>query len=245
MLAKVAEMPGSDRAIAKRLHAIVTKTAPALWPKTWYGMPAYARDDKVVCFFQSRGQVQVEVRDLRLQRQREPRQRRHVADRLCAEAVDRRRRGEDRRARQESGELRTRPSGSLWCDETPAPAAYSLRHPSSGGSLDETPASSHCRRAHRRRARRRRRASRPRRRAGCRSRGGLDHGRRRRLRRRGAERGQDVLRRRDPSADRPGGRCGERRRDAQDPERASSGGRARARHAVGQRLSRTRTRPEP
>jgi uncharacterized protein YdhG (YjbR/CyaY superfamily) len=53
LLAKIAEMKGSDRAMAKRLHAIVTASAPALAPKTWYGMPAYAREGKVVCFFQS------------------------------------------------------------------------------------------------------------------------------------------------------------------------------------------------
>jgi uncharacterized protein YdhG (YjbR/CyaY superfamily) len=53
LLAKVAEMPVSDRALAKRLHAIVKANAPDLWPRTWYGMPAYARDGKVVCFFQS------------------------------------------------------------------------------------------------------------------------------------------------------------------------------------------------
>jgi uncharacterized protein YdhG (YjbR/CyaY superfamily) len=53
LLAKVAEMKGNDRAMAKRLHAIVKTTAPELSPKTWYGMPAYARDGKVVCFFKS------------------------------------------------------------------------------------------------------------------------------------------------------------------------------------------------
>jgi uncharacterized protein YdhG (YjbR/CyaY superfamily) len=53
VLAKIAEMRGSDRAMAKRLHAIIQASAPALSPKTWYGMPAYARDGKVVCFFQS------------------------------------------------------------------------------------------------------------------------------------------------------------------------------------------------
>ncbi len=53
LLAKIAEMPEPDRAMAKRLHAIITASAPALSPKTWYGMPAYARDGKVVCFFQS------------------------------------------------------------------------------------------------------------------------------------------------------------------------------------------------
>jgi hypothetical protein len=53
VLAKIAEMPAPERAMAKRLHAIIRASAPALTPKTWYGMPAYARDDKVVCFFQS------------------------------------------------------------------------------------------------------------------------------------------------------------------------------------------------
>jgi uncharacterized protein YdhG (YjbR/CyaY superfamily) len=53
VLAKIAEMGTPDRALAKRLHAIVKAAAPGLAPKTWYGMPAYARDDKVVCFFQS------------------------------------------------------------------------------------------------------------------------------------------------------------------------------------------------
>ena len=53
VLAKIAEMPDPDRAMAERLHAIVKASAPALSPKTWYGMPAYAKDGKVVCFFQS------------------------------------------------------------------------------------------------------------------------------------------------------------------------------------------------
>ena len=52
MLAKIAEMPESDRAMAERIHAIVKASAPDLSPKTWYGMPAYAKDGKVVCFFQ-------------------------------------------------------------------------------------------------------------------------------------------------------------------------------------------------
>jgi uncharacterized protein YdhG (YjbR/CyaY superfamily) len=53
LLAKIAEMSGSDRTMAEQVHAIVTTSAPDLEPKTWYGMPAYARDGKVVCFFQS------------------------------------------------------------------------------------------------------------------------------------------------------------------------------------------------
>ena len=53
LLARLAEMSGTDRAMAERLHAIIKATAPALSPKTWYGMPAYAKEGKVVCFFQS------------------------------------------------------------------------------------------------------------------------------------------------------------------------------------------------
>ncbi len=52
VLAKIAEMPEPDRTMATRIHAIIAASAPALAPKTWYGMPAYARDGKVVCFFQ-------------------------------------------------------------------------------------------------------------------------------------------------------------------------------------------------
>ncbi len=53
LLAKIAEMPAADRAMAERLHALISASAPGLAPKTWYGMPAYAKDGKVVCFFQS------------------------------------------------------------------------------------------------------------------------------------------------------------------------------------------------
>jgi len=53
LLAKIAEMPEPDRAMAERLHAIIRASAPALSPRTWYGMPAYAKDSKVVCYFQS------------------------------------------------------------------------------------------------------------------------------------------------------------------------------------------------
>jgi uncharacterized protein YdhG (YjbR/CyaY superfamily) len=53
VLAKIAAMPKPDRAMAERLHAIIKRSAPALSPRTWYGMPAYAKDGNVVCFFQS------------------------------------------------------------------------------------------------------------------------------------------------------------------------------------------------
>ena len=53
LLAKIAEMPDADRVMAEKFHSIVTATAPDLAPKTWYGMPAYARDGKLICFFQA------------------------------------------------------------------------------------------------------------------------------------------------------------------------------------------------
>jgi len=52
LLAKIEEMPPEDRDMAERIHAVITKKVPELTPKTWYGMPAYAKDDKIVCFFQ-------------------------------------------------------------------------------------------------------------------------------------------------------------------------------------------------
>ena len=53
LLAKIAEMPPADRVMAERIHAVITENAPVLKPKLWYGMPAYAKDGKVVCFFQA------------------------------------------------------------------------------------------------------------------------------------------------------------------------------------------------
>ena len=53
VLAKIAEMPPQDRSMGKRLHAIVMESAPDLTPRTWYGMPAYTKDDKIICFFQA------------------------------------------------------------------------------------------------------------------------------------------------------------------------------------------------
>ena len=55
LLAAIAKMTEPDKSMAAKLHAIISKHAPELWPKTWYGMPAYAKDEKVVCFFQNAG----------------------------------------------------------------------------------------------------------------------------------------------------------------------------------------------
>jgi uncharacterized protein YdhG (YjbR/CyaY superfamily) len=59
LLAKIGEMPEPDRSLAERVHAIVMAAAPDLWPKTWYGMPAYAKDGKLICFFQAASKFKV------------------------------------------------------------------------------------------------------------------------------------------------------------------------------------------
>ena len=107
VLAKIAEMPESDRVMAERIHALVKANAPELKPKLWYGMPAYAKDGKLVCFFQSSGEVQKQVRDIRLRVRGEPRRGQHVADRLRPHQADRRRREEAWRTRKEGSELET------------------------------------------------------------------------------------------------------------------------------------------
>jgi uncharacterized protein YdhG (YjbR/CyaY superfamily) len=67
LLAKIAEMPEAERAMALRLHEIITESAPDLWPKTWYGMPAYAKDGKVICFFQAASKFDVRYATLGFQ----------------------------------------------------------------------------------------------------------------------------------------------------------------------------------
>ncbi len=59
LLAKIAEMPEPDRSLAERVHGVVMASAPGLSPKTWYGMPAYAKDGKLVCFFQAASKFKV------------------------------------------------------------------------------------------------------------------------------------------------------------------------------------------
>jgi hypothetical protein len=110
VLAKIAEMPEPDRAMAERVHEIVKASAPELSPKTWYGMPAYAnKDGQGGVLLPERAEVRLEVRDARLQRRGEPRRRRHVGDLLRAQGVGCRRRGKDQRARAEGGGLSPAP----------------------------------------------------------------------------------------------------------------------------------------
>ncbi len=88
VLAKIAEMPESDRIMGERIHAIMKATAPDLVPRTWYGMPAYTKDGNVLCFFRSAQKFGTRYATLGLQRQSETRRGQHVADRLRAEEVD-------------------------------------------------------------------------------------------------------------------------------------------------------------
>ncbi len=108
LLEKIAAMSAPDRAMAERLHAIITASAPSPRAEDLVrdARLCQGRQDRLL--LPTRGEVQDEVRDAGLQRQCQPRRRRPVADRLRAEGVDRRRRGEDRGAREESGELRAR-----------------------------------------------------------------------------------------------------------------------------------------
>ena len=80
---KIAEMAPADRTMAKRIHAIVKEMAPDLVPRTWYGMPAYAKDGKVICFFKAASKYRRAVRDVRLRHGGEPRGGHHVADGWC------------------------------------------------------------------------------------------------------------------------------------------------------------------
>ena len=101
VLTAIAEMPPSDRALAERVHAIVKDAAPALSPKTWYGMPAYANDGKVVCYFKGADKFKTRVRDLWVRGGGHARRRPLVADVLCAHRADHRRRGQDPLPREE------------------------------------------------------------------------------------------------------------------------------------------------
>ena len=93
MLAKIAEMAAPDRAMAERLHAIITASAPGLAPKTWYGMPAYAKDGKIICFFQPAKKFKTRYSTLGFNDAAKLDDGAHVAGRLRADRADRRRRG--------------------------------------------------------------------------------------------------------------------------------------------------------
>ena len=107
VLAKIAEMPEPDRAMAERLHAIVKASAPALSPRTWYGMPAYAMDGKVVCFFQSAQKFKTRYATFGFSDAANLDEGAMWPTAFALDEVDRRRRGKDRRAREEGGQLRT------------------------------------------------------------------------------------------------------------------------------------------
>ena len=105
VLAKIKEMPGPDRVLAERIHAIVKSSAPELASRTWYGMPAYTKGGKVVCFFKAASKFKGALRDLRLRGAGRPRRRRDVADVVGAGEADPRRREAHRRAGEEGRRL--------------------------------------------------------------------------------------------------------------------------------------------
>ena len=105
VLAKIAEMPEKDRAMAERLHAIVKASAPDLSPRTWYGMPAYAKDGKVVCFFKSAHKFKTRYATFGFSDKANLDEGAMWPTTFALKGVDFRRRGKDRRAREESGEL--------------------------------------------------------------------------------------------------------------------------------------------
>ena len=98
-------MADADRAMAERIHAIVTEVAPELEPKTWYGQPAYAKDGKVVVFFQAASKFNTRYATLGFNDVANHRRRLHVADGLRAHGAHGRGREADRRAREEGGQL--------------------------------------------------------------------------------------------------------------------------------------------
>ncbi len=106
VLAVISAMPAADRAMAERLHAIIKASAPVLSPKTWYGMPAYAKDGKVVCFFQSAQKFKTRYATFGFQHEA------HLDDgamwpvAFALKQLTAADEPTDRRAREESGELR-------------------------------------------------------------------------------------------------------------------------------------------
>ena len=103
VLAKIAEMPGPDRVLGERLHALIKASAPDLAPRLWYGQPAYSKDGKVLCFFQGAQKFKTRYATLGFSDEASARRRHHVADLVRPDGADRRRRGKDRSAREEGG----------------------------------------------------------------------------------------------------------------------------------------------
>ena len=103
VLAKIAEMPGPDRVLGERLHALIKASAPDLAPRLWYGPARLFEGRQGPVLLPGRAEVQDAILDSRLQRRGAARRRHHVADLLRAGGADRGRRGQDRSAHQEGG----------------------------------------------------------------------------------------------------------------------------------------------
>jgi uncharacterized protein YdhG (YjbR/CyaY superfamily) len=109
VLAMIAAMPEPDRIIGERLHEIIKARAPVLSPKLWYGMPAYAKDGKVVCFFQGMDKFKTRYVTFGFIHEANLDEGNMWPTALALKKVTAAKRGKDRSAREESGELRTKP----------------------------------------------------------------------------------------------------------------------------------------
>ena len=112
VLGKIAEMPGPDRVIAERLHALITEAAPVLVPRTYYGMPAYSKDGKVVCFFKPASKFGAALRHVGVRGRRDDRRRGDVPDLVRRQGAGPRGRDADRRPRSEGRQLNPRHPGA-------------------------------------------------------------------------------------------------------------------------------------
>jgi len=109
VLAMIAAMPEPDRIIGERLHEIIRASAPVLSPKLWYGMPAYAKDGKVVCFFQGMDKFKTRYATFGFMHEANLDEGNMWPTAFALKKVTAAKRGKDRSAREESGELRTKP----------------------------------------------------------------------------------------------------------------------------------------
>jgi hypothetical protein len=108
VLAMIAAMPEPDRVIGGRLHAIIKANAPVLSPRLWYGMPAYAKDGKVVCFFQGMEKFKTRYATFGFMHEANLDEGNMWPTAFALKKVTAAKRGKDRRTREESGELRTK-----------------------------------------------------------------------------------------------------------------------------------------
>ncbi len=126
VLANIAAMPEPDRSIAERLHAIISATAPVLTPKLWYGMPGYAKDGKVVCFYQSAHKFKTRYATFGFQHEANLDEGAMWPVAFAVKELTAAEEAKDRRARTEGGELRARRAPSIVAPRYPCAPNHHL-----------------------------------------------------------------------------------------------------------------------